>query len=193
MSDQRLRSLERAAASGDLGAQARQLAERLRIAESCAACDGKGSGPPTSGPKAGRKDYRATCEACAGFRSAARARVALAAVCGHLPAYEAIEPFTHRGHWDQPLAEWLPILGRWSAQPFRAKTRAHMAAHLLVCEATRAASRFPEDQEEGCRWTDVESFHCDDYDITDAVEKFGEKRVRAAIQQALVSWALGPP
>ncbi len=133
MSDQALRQLQRSVASGDLHAQARLLVERLRVADPCGECAGKGHTPPKRGSKAGRKDYMATCEACAGFRSVARARVALAAVCGHPAAYEAIEPFTHRGHWDQPLAEWLPLLSRWSAKPFHAPVRAgYAAAHLVA-------------------------------------------------------------
>lgn len=225
MTDLRMRSLSRLSASGDLHAQARLLVERLRVADPCRECGGKGHTTPTSGPKAGRKDYTATCEACAGFRSVARARVALAAVCGHLPAYEAIEPFTHRGHWDQPIAEWLPVLGRWST--FYVPVRAALAASKVnterVCRSLRgsglmhfspvfrtegAVEEFLADPTEA-RWETWRSAWIASERIHGAWDWLpgptpgrntigacaagsGEPAIRTAIQQALVSWSLGP-
>lgn len=83
MTDSRLRALERSASTGDPGARAALIAERLRRAAPCGYCGGN---LPISGrglyPERVRVAGVIPCSLCAGTGSPYRARVELAAYCG---------------------------------------------------------------------------------------------------------------
>lgn len=134
--DTTISALRREAAAGDPAAEARLLVARLRAAPVCGACGGRRLvTPPTSGPRAGDPRYTEGCPACAGTGSPFRARLELAAYCGHAPATAA-----RGGAWTPEwqasvdglaLPVWLPGLSRWGAETLQ---RAALAA-ARACEA----------------------------------------------------------
>lgn len=158
VTDSRLQALRREArSSGDPHSQARLLVERLRSAESCPVCNGRGHTFEPDKPRiqaaavglnnnreaeqfrvavdAGIYSKRETCNACAGFGSALRARIGLAAYAGSEPARVALGHEWSDGWRDavgeksiRPLQEFLAGLSRWSSQPFHAPVRAALAA-----------------------------------------------------------------
>lgn len=144
MTDLRMRSLSRLSASGDLHAQARLLVERLRAAESCVFCSGKGR-RITGYETLGYEEAIGSCPECCGFGSVLRARVALAAYASHEPAALALEETGDDGWRAQlirrnfSLEGWLKGLSRWSAKPFLAPVRAALAAGWWVVDEHEGA------------------------------------------------------
>lgn len=170
MADADLRSLERAALTGDLEAETRLLVARLRAAPECERCGGSGELWRSEDLHPALLPIRSlgACPSCAGTGSPMRARVELAAYCKSASARAALGnpsrsfpiPFTikdppagmgrlaYRWHvldtrWD--LGRWVRGLSRWSdlheQAPGWVLVRAQAAAARAVVAAYHEKGR----------------------------------------------------